>query len=173
MEIIEQTQQQHYDNLFILKHMSNTTKTILLVILLLVIASILTWCSWDYDEQTKLQIQELEKQAGIAQVACDNLQVVNNKIKSLKGYLGSESTSTPPQEWISNDSKPLLRTKTNAACMVWDTINIEEWFAEDYTYESDCWAFSDYGVQGCNINYSGEYCLLNESLDELNKLLKL
>lgn len=141
--------------------------------LLLLIPLLLAWCSWDYDEATRLQIQELEKQANIAQVACDNLQVVNNKIKSLKGYLWSESTSTPPQEWISNDSKPLLRTKTNVACMVWDTINIEEWFAEDYTYESDCWAFSDYGVQGCNYSYEKEPCLLNENLDELDKLLNL
>lgn len=142
--------------------------------LLLFIPLLLAGCSWvNYDEQTKLQIAELQKQAEISKIACNNLEVVNNKINNLKGYLGNKWATTPPTVWISNDSKPISRTKTNTACIVWDTINIEEWFAEDYVYEPDCWAFSDYWVKWCNIDYDGNFCLLNTDLDELNKLLNL
>ena len=151
-------------------------------LLFLIIPILLAWCS-SIESQVSKQVQEsnasVERQAELIKVATAEKIKQENIAKAWQEYLKALGWNIPdsiPNEaeaWIVNDSKPLLRTKTNAACMVWDTINIEEWFAEDYTYESDCWAFSDYGVQGCNYNYEKEPCLLNENLDGLNKLLNL
>lgn len=151
-------------------------------LLFLIIPILLAWCS-SIESQVSKQVQEsnasVERQAELIKVATAEKIKQENIAKAWQEYLKALGWNIPdsiPNEaeaWIVNDSKPLLRTKTNAACMVWDTINIEEWFAEDYTYESDCWAFSDYGVQGCNYSYEKSPCLLNENLDELNKLLNL
>lgn len=151
-------------------------------LLFLIIPILLAWCS-SIESQVSKQVQEsnasVERQAELIKVATAEKIKQENIAKAWQEYLKALGWNIPdsiPNEaetWIVNDSKPLLRTKTNAACMVWDTINIEEWFAEDYTYESDCWAFSDYGVQGCNYSYEKSPCLLNENLDELNKLLGL
>lgn len=151
-------------------------------LLFLIIPILLAWCS-SIESQVSKQVQEsnasVERQAELIKVATAEKIKQENIAKAWQEYLKALGWNIPdsiPNEaeaWIVNDSKPLLRTKTNVACMVWDTINIEEWFAEDYTYESDCWAFSDYGVQGCNYSYAKEPCLLNENLDELNKLLNL
>lgn len=143
--------------------------------LLLLLPFLLAWCS-DYDEATRLQIQELEKQATIAKVACDNLQTVNNKIKSLKGYLWSESASMPPQEWISNDSKPQVEdicTPVYTACYDNWTVNIE-WETdcrENYKEVKDCdWLF--WNVVWCYEKTDWTLCLLNNDTDKLNELFK-
>lgn len=145
--------------------------------LLLLIPLLLAGCSWvNYDEATKLQIQELEKQATIAQVACDNLQVVNNKIKSLKGYLGSESTSTPPQEWISNEGKHQVEdicTPVYTACYDNWTVNIQDETdcRENYREVKDCgWLF--WSVVWCYEKINWTLCLLNNDPDKLNELFK-
>lgn len=151
-------------------------------LLFLIIPILLAWCS-SIESQVSKQVQEsnasVERQAELIKVATAEKIKQENIAKAWAEYLKALGWNIPdsiPNEaetWIVNDSKPLLRTKTNAACMVWDTINIEEWFAEDYTYESDCWAFSDYGVQGCNYSYEKSPCLLNEDLWKLNTLLKI
>ena len=161
--------------------MNNPTKTVILLLVLGAVALLMSWCA--VQSQVAKQIELSEKEIAKQELVIENAKAELAKNKKIaeagKAYIEALGWNIPdsiPNEaetWIVNDSKPLLRTKTNVACMVWDTINIEEWFAEDYTYESDCWAFSDYGVQGCNYSYEKSPCLLNESLDELNKLLKL
>jgi len=109
--------------------------------LFLIVPLLLAGCSWvDYDEQTKLQIAELQKQAEVAKIACNNLEVVNNKINNLKGYLGSEwNNITPPIAWAS-DSKPV---SAGYICIIDWTSETEyrEYKDSEVTYLKDCWAF--------------------------------
>lgn len=109
--------------------------------LLLLIPLLLAGCSWvNYDEQTKLQIAELQKQAEVAKVACNNLEIVNNKINNLKGYLGNEwNNIAPPVVWKS-DSKPILH---GYDCIIDDKWSTEyrEYKDSEVSYLKECWAF--------------------------------
>ena len=109
--------------------------------LLLLIPLLLAGCSWvNYDEQTKLQIAELQKDATVAQVACDRLADINTKINYLTGYLySSGAKSTPTSVWIS-DSKPILH---GYDCIIDDKWSTEyrEYKDSEVSYLKECWAF--------------------------------
>lgn len=125
--------------------------------LFLFIPLLLAGCSWvNYDEQTKLQIAELQKQAEIAKIACNNLEVVNSKINNLKGYLGSEwNNIAPPSIWTS-DSKPV---SAGYICIIdWTSETEYREYAEDQvTFLDDCGAFQ--GIKWCFIvNDTQENC---------------
>lgn len=125
--------------------------------LILIFPLLLAGCSWvNYDEQTKLQIVELQKQAEIAKTACNNLEIVNNKINNLKGYLGSEwNNITPPSIWTS-DSKPAL---AGYICIIDWTSETEyrEYKDSEVTFLEDCGAFQS--IKWCFIvNDTQENC---------------
>lgn len=125
--------------------------------LFLIFPLLLAGCSWvNYDEQTKLQIVELQKQAEIAKTACNNLEIVNNKINNLKGYLGSEwNNITPPSIWTS-DSKPVL---AGYICIIDWTSETEyrEYKDSEVTFLEDCGAFQS--IKWCFIvNDTQENC---------------
>ena len=137
----------------------------------LLLSVVISWCSW-VTSQVEKQIKQSEKtiieKQEIIQIATEE-KLKNERIKNAgKAYLDALKWDNA---WIDTwiDTK---KTKVSVACIQSDTINIFDWFAEDYKYESDCWAFIDYGINWCNINYSWEYCLLNEDPAELNRLLK-
>jgi hypothetical protein len=125
--------------------------------LILILPLLLAGCSWvNYDEQTKLQIAELQKQAEIAKIACNNLEVVNSKINNLKGYLGSEwNNITPPVVWTS-DSKPI---SAGYICIIdWTSETEYREYAEDQvTFLDDCGAFQ--GIKWCFIVLSSNLFL--------------
>lgn len=125
--------------------------------LILILPLLLAGCSWaNYDEQTKLQIAELQKQAEVARVACNNLEIVNNKINNLKGYLGNEwNNITPPSVWKS-DSKPVL---AGYICIIDWTSETEyrEYKDSEVSYLKECWAFM--GKPDCFVvNDTSENC---------------
>ncbi len=95
---------------------------------------------------------------------------------------GEVQTTTPTEKqailsWeqktqaLTESDKP--RTKTNIACLEWATINISEWYREDFIEIKDCWAFSDYWIKWCYQDSKHIPCLLNNDLTELNKLMWL
>lgn len=108
--------------------------------LLLVVVLLISWCS-NYDQMTQQRIQELEKEANVAQVACSNLQVINSKINSLKGYITPDTTSNAQNQEKDNDSKPLLE---GYICLVNDKGETEykEFTKDQVEYVKDCWAFA-------------------------------
>lgn len=125
--------------------------------LILILPLLLAGCSWvNYDEQTKLQIAELQKQAEVAKVACNNLEVVNNKINNLKGYLGSEwNNITPPSVWKS-DSKTV---SAGYICIIDWTSETEyrEYKDSEVSYLDNCGAFE--AVKWCFVvNNTSENC---------------
>lgn len=135
---------------------------------LLALTLLIAWCS-DYNKSTLLKIQELEKQAQVLNTACNNLEKINKDINNLKGYIDNQSITTPPTSWISNDTKPVSCTKTNSACIDWNTINIKEDCRENFSKKEDCWSFSEYGIESCYIT-NNQSCLVNDDLGELNKI---
>lgn len=135
---------------------------------LLALTLLIAWCS-DYNKSTLLKIQELEKQAIVLNTACNNLEKINQDINNLKGYINNQTITTPPTTWNTLQDKPKSCTKTNFACLEWDTINIGEGCREDYIKKDDCWTFHEYGIESCYIT-SNQSCLLNDDLGELNKI---
>lgn len=126
--------------------------------LILILPLLLAGCSWaNYDEQTKLQIAQLQEEAKIAQVACDRLAGINTKINYLTGYLyGSGVKNTPPSIWTS-DSKPKIQ---GYDCIIDDkwTTEYREYKDSEVTYLKECWAFA--GRNDCWIvNDTSENCL--------------
>lgn len=143
-------------------------KTRLLTMILLSSVT-LAWCS-DYNQSTLLKIQELEKQAIVLNTACNNLEKINQDINNLKGYIDNQSLPTITGTTSPVINKPISCTKTNYACLDWNTINIGENCWENYTKQENCWVFSDYGIESCYVS-NNQSCLLNDDLGELNKLL--
>lgn len=136
---------------------------------LLALTLLIAWCS-DYNKSTLLKIQELEKQAQVLNTACNNLEKINKDINNLKGYIDNQSITTPPITWNTLQDKPISCTKTNYACLQWDTINIGEGCRENFTLQEGCWTFSEYGIESCYIT-NNQSCLVNDDLGELNKML--
>lgn len=125
--------------------------------LILILPLLLAGCSWvNYDEQTKLQIAELQKDATVAKVACDRLADINAKIDYLTGYLyGSWKKTTPPSIWIS-DSKPV---SVGYICIIDWTSETEyrEYKDSEVSYLKECWAFV--GKSDCFVvNATSENC---------------
>jgi hypothetical protein len=125
--------------------------------LILILPLLLAGCSWvNYDEQTKLQIAELQKDATVAQVACDRLVDINTKINYLTGYLYSSGAKNTPPSIRKSDSKPILH---GYDCIIDDkwTTEYREYKDSEVSYLKECWAFM--GRKDCwVVNDTSENC---------------
>lgn len=115
--------------------MNNPTKTIILG----AIALLISWCS-NFDTMTDQKIKELEAEKQKAQIACDQVQVMQKKIDGLLAYKGNNPTSN----WISENKKePTVAPSVWYICLVWDKWETEyrEYKESEMTYLEDCGAF--------------------------------
>ena len=68
-------------------------------------------------------------------------------------------------------AKEVEKHKTNTACMDWTSLVIEEWYWENFTKIDNCWMFGDLGIEWCYKSVDWKFCLLNDDLTELNRLI--
>lgn len=111
--------------------MNNPTKTIILG----AVALLISWCS-NFDTMTDQKIKELEAEKQKAQIACDQVQVMQKKIDGLLAYKGNAPTSENKQE-------PTVAPSVWYICLVDDKGNTEyrEYKESEMTYLEDCGAF--------------------------------
>lgn len=115
--------------------MNNPTKTIILW----AVALLISWCS-NFDTMTDQKIKELEAEKQKAQIACDQVQVMQKKIDGLLAYKGNthkeEKTAEIKQE-------PTVAPSVWYICLVGDKGNTEyrEYKENEMTYLEDCGAF--------------------------------
>lgn len=111
--------------------MSNKIKTIILG----AVALLISWCS-NFDTMTDQKIKELEAEKQKAQIACDQVQVMQKKIDGLLAYKGNNPTSEIKQE-------PKVAPSVWYICLVWDKWETEyrEYKESEMTYLEDCGAF--------------------------------
>lgn len=169
--------------------MKNAIRTILL---LLVLSGIFYWYA---TQDNKLQsinndITKNDIIARDAQLVIDKATKQKEKAEKIKqaslAYIkaiseaNEDTTSTEKQALNDNTEQPQApsitdkpRTKTNIACLEWSTLNISEWYWEDYVKIDDCWAFADYWIKWCYQWANHTPCLLNNDISELNKLIGL
>lgn len=115
--------------------MNNPTKTIILG----AIALLISWCS-NFDTMTDQKIKELEAEKQKAQVACDQVQVMQKKIDGLLAYKGD----TPKEEKTAKiKQEPTVAPSVWYICLVWDKWETEyrEYKESEMTYLEDCGAF--------------------------------
>lgn len=153
--------------------------------LLLLIPILLAWCS-SIESQVSKQVQEsnasVEKQAELIKVATaekikqENIAKAGQEYLKALGWNVPDDTTNPPQEWISNDSKPQVRdicTPVYTACYDNWTVNIESETdcRENFKEVKDCdWLF--WNVVWCYEKTDWTLCLLNNDTDKLNELFK-
>lgn len=119
--------------------MNNPTKTIILLLILGAVALLISWCS-NFDTMTDQKIKELEAEKQKAQIACDQVQVMQKKIDGLLAYKGNNPTSN----WTSEiKQKPTIAPSIWYICLVWDKWETEyrEYKESEMTYLEDCGAF--------------------------------
>lgn len=120
-------------------------------------------------EATK-QKERAEKIKHISEQYLQGMAEINGEVQT--------TTPTEKQAWLSWEQKTqapstIAKHPTNIACLEWTTINISEWYREDFIEIKDCWAFSDYWIKWCYQDSKHIPCLLNNDLTELNKLMWL
>lgn len=119
--------------------MTDKTKTIILLLILGAVALFISWCS-NFDTMTDQKIKELEAEKQKAQIACDQVQVMQKKIDGLLAYKGNNPTSN----WTSEIKKePTVAPSVWYICLVWDKWETEyrEYKESEMTYLEDCGAF--------------------------------
>lgn len=130
--------------------MNNPNKTIILW----AVALLISWCS-NFDTMTDQKIKELEAEKQKAQIACDQVQVMQKKIDGLLAYKGNAPTSEIKQE-------PTVAPSVWYICLVDDKGNTEyrEYKDNEVEYLKDCWAFLN--KPECWIAPDGSNCLKKE-----------
>lgn len=130
--------------------MNNPNKTIILW----AVALLMSWCS-NFDTMTDQKIKELEAEKQKAQIACDQVQVMQKKIDGLLAYKGNAPTSEIKQE-------PKVAPSVWYICLVDDKGNTEyrEYKDNEVEYLKDCWAFLN--KPECWIAPDGSNCLKKE-----------
>lgn len=119
--------------------MNDKTKTIILLLILWAVALLMSWCS-NFDTMTDQKIKELESEKQKAQVACDQVQVMQKKIDGLLAYKGD----TPKEEKTAKiKQEPTVAPSVWYICLVWDKWETEyrEYKESEMTYLEDCGAF--------------------------------
>ena len=121
-------------------------------------------------------IAEATKQKERAEKIIEVSQTYLNWMAEINGEVQT-TTPTEKQAILSWEQQPqapsdTIRTLTNIACLQDWTVNITEWYREDYNKIDDCWSFQQFGIKWC---YRSAWvdCLLNDDLNDLTKLLKL
>ena len=119
--------------------MTDKTKTIILLLILGAVALLISWCS-NFDTMTDQKIKELESEKQKAQVACDQVQVMQKKIDGLLAYKGD----TPKEEKTAKiKQEPTVAPSVWYICLVDDKWSTEyrEYKDDEVTYLKDCNAF--------------------------------
>lgn len=124
------------------------------LLLLVPIFLLLAWCS-NFDTMTDQKIKELEAGKQKAQIACDQVQVMQKKIDGLLAYKGNNPTSEIKQETTVAPSVWYI-------CLVDDKGNTEyrEYKESEMTYLEDCGAFL--WRKECHIAPDWTNCLLKQ-----------
>ena len=138
--------------------MNNSTKTIILLLILWAVVLLISWCS-NFDTMTDQKIKELEAEKQKAQVACDQVQIMQKKIDGLLAYKGNN----PTNNWTSEiKQKPTVAPRVWYICLVYDKGNTEyrEYKDNEVEYLKDCWAFLN--KPECWIAPDGSNCLKKE-----------
>jgi len=138
--------------------MTDKTKTIILLLILWAVALLMSWCS-NFDTMTDQKIKELESEKQKAQVACDQVQVMQKKIDGLLAYKGD----TPKEEKTAKiKQEPTVAPSVWYICLVWDKWETEyrEYKESEMTYLEDCGAFLWH--KECHIAPDWTNCLKKE-----------
>ena len=138
--------------------MNNPTKTIILLLILGAVALLMSWCS-NFDTMTDQKIAELEAEKQKAQIACDQVQVMQKKIDGLLAYKGD----TPKEEKTSGiKQEATVAPSVWYICLVDDKGNTEyrEYKESEMTYLEDCGAFL--WRKECHIAPDWTNCLLKQ-----------
>ena len=130
--------------------MNNPTKTIILG----AVALLISWCS-NFDTMTDQKIKELEAEKQKAQIACDQVQVMQKKIDGLLAYKGNAPTAEIKQE-------------PTVAPVIWaydclqadNSIVYKEYDNNTMSYLKECWAFA--WRSDCRIAKDWTNCLLKK-----------
>lgn len=138
--------------------MNNPTKTIILLLILGAVALLISWCS-NFDTMTDQRIKELEAEKQKAQIACDQVQVMQKKIDGLLAYKGNNPTSN----WTSE-----IKQKPTIAPVIWaydclqadNSIVYKEYDNNTMSYLKECWAFA--WRSDCRIAKDWTNCLLKK-----------
>ncbi len=129
------------------------------LLLLVPIFLLLAWCS-NFDSMTDQRIKELEEDKQKAQIACDQVQVMQKKIDGLLSYKGN---NTPKEEKTAEiKEEPTVATTLWYICLVWNQWATEyrEYQENEMTYLEVCGAF--YNVKWCYIAPDSTNCLKKE-----------
>jgi len=127
------------------------------LLLLLPIFLLLAWCSY-FDSMTDQRIAELEAEKQKAQIACDQVQVMQKKIDGLLSYKGNDIPKEEKTAEIKQEPT-VAPTVWGYICLVDERWNTEyrEYKESEMTYLKDCWAFL--GRSDCWIvNDTSENC---------------
>lgn len=112
------------------------------LLLLVPIFLLLAWCS-NFDSMTDQRIKELEAEKAKAQIACDQVQVMQKKIDGLLSYKGND---IPKEEKTAEikEEPTVAPTVWGYICLVDDKGNTEyrEYKDNDVEYLKECWAFA-------------------------------
>ena len=119
--------------------MTDKTKTIILLLILWAVALLMSWCS-NFDTMTDQKIKELESEKQKAQVACDQVQVMQKKIDGLLAYKGNTHKD---EKTVEIKQEPTVAPSVWYICLVWDKWETEyrEYKESEMTYLEDCGAF--------------------------------
>ena len=126
------------------------------LLLLIPIFLLLAWCS-NFDTMTDQRIKELEAEKQKAQIACDQVQVMQKKIDGLLSYKGND---IPKEEKTAEiKQEPTVAPSVWYICLVWDQWATEyrEYKESEMTYLEDCGAFLD--ISACWIAPDWSNCL--------------
>lgn len=158
-----------------------------LLLIILVATALVIWYNQimidkvqrDIDQSAILiekRTKEIEK-ALIEKTRAERLLKLSQDYKKWLSELDTTPSDTKyPLEWTGTQlqaTSTIDKHPTNIACLEWTTINISEWYREDFIEIKDCWAFSDYWIKWCYQDSKHIPCLLNNDLTELNKLMWL
>lgn len=131
--------------------MTDKTKTIILLLILWAVALLMSWCS-NFDTMTDQKIKELESEKQKAQVACDQVQVMQKKIDGLLAYKGD----TPKEEKTAE-----IKQEPTVAPSVWGYICLidDKWSTEYREYKDDEVTY----LKDCNAFLSKSECWISNS----------
>ncbi|HNG97738.1 MAG TPA: hypothetical protein PLW93_05690 [Candidatus Absconditabacterales bacterium] len=138
--------------------MNNSTKTIILLLILGAVVLLISGCS-NFDTMTDQKIKELEAEKQKAQVACDQVQIMQKKIDGLLAYKGNNPTNNGTSEI---KQEPTVAPSVGYICLVDDKGNTEyrEYKDNEVEYLKDCGAFLN--KPECWIAPDGSNCLKKE-----------
>jgi len=140
--------------------MNNPTKTIIPLLILGAVALLISWCS-NFDSMTDQRIAELEAEKQKAQIACDQVQVMQKKIDGLLSYKGNDIPKEEKTAEIKQEPT-VVPTVWGYICLVDERWNTEyrEYKESEMTYLKDCWAFLN--KSECHIAPDWANCLKKE-----------